>query len=171
VIMGAAVKPDGEPSGALRRRVEGALALGRNAIAPYYLVTGGQGKFGPPEADVMQRMLLQAGVAEDHIIADRTSSDTLASVIECGALLKRRPFLHPVIVCTDIYHVPRCRWLFRMLGISTEQRPMPSGREANGVLRWFYYYFREFCAILWDTFLLAVRLSVRTPHRSRPGNE
>ena len=165
MIMGAAVKPDGEPSGALRRRVEGALASGRSAIAPYYLVTGGQGKFGPPEADVMKRMLLQAGVAEDHILADRKSSDTLASVVECGALLKSRPFLYPVIVCTDTYHIPRCRWLFRMLGVSTEQRRMPSGREANGVFRWLYYYLREFCAILWDTFLLAIQLSIKALHR------
>jgi len=52
-----------------------------------------------------------------------------------------------------------------MLGISTEQRPMPSGREANGVFRWLYYYLREFCAILWDTFLLAIQLSIKALHR------
>ena len=34
---------------------------------------------------------------------------------------------------------------------------MPSGREANGIVRWTYYYVRELFAIPWDTLLLLSR--------------
>jgi vancomycin permeability regulator SanA len=157
VIMGAAVRPDGTPSGAMRRRVESALSLGGRSSESYYIVTGGRGKFGPPEAEVMESMLREAGVLANRIISDPKSYDTLSSVYECAALLGSRRYLHPIIICTDEYHVFRCRLLFRFLGIATEKRPMQSGKQANGVLRWTYYYAREALAILWDTFLLTNR--------------
>ena len=156
VIMGAAVKPDGAPSGAMQRRVTSALILGQGSSTSYYLVTGGKGKFGPPEAEVMRSLLKDAGVSEDRIISEANSHDTLSSVIECAALLGSRSYLHPIIVCTDEYHVARCRLLFLLLGIATENRPMQSGRQANGPLRWTFYYVREFFAIPWDSLLLAV---------------
>lgn len=170
VIMGAAIKPDGRPSGAMQRRVEGALLSSQNSIGPYYIVTGGQGKFGPPESDVMKLMLQEAGVPEAQIITDPKSNDTLSSILECAVILKDRDYLHPVVVCTDRYHVPRCRWLFRLLGIATEKRPMPSGRGVNGNFRWSYYHIRELFAILWDTFALGSRQSIHGLRNPSSGN-
>lgn len=162
VIMGAAVKPGGAPSGAMQRRVKSALILGQASIS-YYMVTGGKGKFGPPESEVMKSMLQDAGVPEDRIISEANSSDTLSSVIECASLLRSRSCLHPIVVCSDEYHVARCRLLFHLLGIATEKRPMLSGRRANGLLRWAYYYLREFFAIPWDALLLTTRRFLKVP--------
>ena len=39
VIMGAAVKKDGTPSGALARRVNSAIVLGKEFLQPCYLAT------------------------------------------------------------------------------------------------------------------------------------
>lgn len=157
VIMGAAVRPDGTPSGALRRRVERALALGKEANHPVYLATGGPGRFGPPESQVMAALLQAAGVPDDHILTDPRSNDTLASVVNCSSILRNRQCIEPVVICTDRYHAPRCRWLFWLSGIRTTKRLMPSGREANGIVRWTYYYVRELFAIPWDTLLLLSR--------------
>lgn len=154
VIMGAAVWPDGQPSGAMRRRVEGALRLGKRTTDPYYLVTGGQGKFGPPEAAVMEALLKEAEIPQDRILVESQSPDTFASIIECTLILKKRDCLRPVILCTDRYHIPRCRWLFYLSGIATTAAEMPSGCRANGTLRWTYYYLREIFAIPWDTAIL-----------------
>ena len=157
VIMGAAVRPDGTASGALRRRVESALALGKETENPLYLATGGQGRFGPPETQVMAALLHAAGVPDDHILTDPESHDTLSSVVNCSNILRRRQGMKSVVICTDRYHVPRCRWLFWLSGIRTTKQLMPSGRGANGILRWTYYHVRELFAIPWDTLLLLGR--------------
>jgi vancomycin permeability regulator SanA len=154
VIMGAAVRPDGSPSGALRRRVESALAFGQGTGNSIYLATGGQGRFGPPESQVMAALLQSAGVPDDHILTDPESHDTLSSVVNCSNILRKQECDERIVVCTDRYHLPRCRWLFWLSGIHTIKRPMPSGMGASGKLRWTYYYFRELFAIPWDTLLL-----------------
>jgi vancomycin permeability regulator SanA len=165
VVMGAAVRPDGGPSGALRRRVEIALRLGQRSGRSFYLATGGEGKFGPAESQVMAALFQAAGVPANEILTDSESHDTLSSVVHCSNILRNRQCVDRVVVCTDRYHVARCRWLFWLSGIRTFKQPMPSGRRANGTLRWTYYYLRELFAIPWDTFLL---LGHRVQRQTRP---
>ena len=158
VIMGAAVWPGGEPSGAMRRRVQAALAASRAYQDPSFLVTGGLGRFPPSEAEVMQTLLLAAGVPPDRVILDPESRDTLASVVHCAAILRTRPF-GCIVLCTDSYHIPRCRWLFSLAHVRADVAPISSGRAATGTLRWLYYYLRELVALPWDTLLILLRSS------------
>src|SRR5439155_10295302 len=104
VIMGSAVMPDGNPSGAMRRRVEGALALGRRSRDPFYVVTGGVGLWGRAEADVMRTELRAGGVPEDRIETETSSCDTLSSVVNCARLIRRHQKADAVYVCSDRYH-------------------------------------------------------------------
>ncbi len=157
VIMGAAVRRDGSAGGAMRRRVETALGLGKQVPRPCYLATGGVGRYGPAEAEVMKGLLLQAGVPESTILLDNVSHDTLSSVMRCVHILGGYKDLASVTVCTDIYHQLRCRWLFYLMGIPTRKVQLPSGRTANGTFRWLYYYLREFLAIPFDTLLFLVK--------------
>jgi vancomycin permeability regulator SanA len=160
VIMGAAVMPNATPSGAMRRRVEGALALGRRSQDPFYIVTGGIGRWGPAEADVMKAELQTDGVPEHRIMTETASRDTLSSIVNCSRIIREHDKADIVSVCSDRYHIPRCRWLFWLLGVPTRRANMPSGRGANGILRWSYYYVREAIATPVDTvLLLAHRLS------------
>src|ERR1700727_549370 len=46
VIFGAAVRPDGGPSGTLRNRVAAAARLGSRFKRPLFIPTGGEGRFG-----------------------------------------------------------------------------------------------------------------------------
>jgi vancomycin permeability regulator SanA len=154
VIMGAAVMADGRPSGAMRRRVEGALDLARKSQDAFYIVTGGKGRYGPPEAEVMKFELQASGVPEDRIVPETVSKDSLSSVENCARIIKKYADVESVFVCSDRYHIPRCRWLFWMLGISTRPGHMPSGLKANGILRWSIYYFREIIATPVDTLLM-----------------
>jgi len=161
VIMGAAVMPDGSPSGAMRRRVEGALALGQRLSDPFYVTTGGVGRWGPAEADVMKTELQARGVPVNRIATETASNDTLSSVVNCARLIRELGKADDVFVCSDRYHIPRCRWLFLLLGVPTRPANMPSGRNANGILRWFYYYGREIVATPVDTLILLVQRLTR----------
>lgn len=151
VIFGAAVKPDGQPSGTLLRRVQGAWQLAKQHNASRFIVTGGQGKHGPAEALVMKRLLLDMGTDESRILVEDQAQDTLQSVMYCSDILKQQQsHAREVIVCSSSYHNYRCQMLFRIWGIPCQRGKMPSDRAALGTAKWLYYHFREAVAIPWD---------------------
>ena len=80
VIFGAAVRPDGSPSGTLRNRVAAAARFGRRFDRPLFIPTGGKGRFGDPEATVMARLLRESGFTDAAILQELTGTDTLSSV-------------------------------------------------------------------------------------------
>ena len=158
VIMGAKVYHDGRPSGALIRRVTAAINSSGKRDSSMFLVTGGTGESGYSEALTMKKMLMEAGILEEQIIPENESHDTLSSVLKCSKILKDIAFAGHVEVCSDIYHLPRCRWLFYLAGIRTRAIAAKSGLQANGPLKWVYYYAREAAAIVWDTILMLIHL-------------
>lgn len=157
VIMGAAVRPDGTPSRSLLRRVAAALDASKAMAAPRFLVSGGSHGDAPSEAAVMRELLLREGVAPERIVMEDRSKNTLSSVRNCAAILKAARDATEVTVCSDRYHLPRCRLLFWACGVRTTYRPMPSAFAHLRLHQWVYYCFREFVAIPVD--LLAALLS------------
>ena len=157
IIFGAAVLKDGSPSGALRRRVAGAISAGRGLAHPLYMPTGGKGRFGDAEAYVMKQILLDAGIDTSDIICDAEAKDTVASAVNCAKIIRAMADAHLVAVCSDRYHVPRCMILLRVLGIRAYGVQIESGRKANGSLRWLCYYLRECAAIIVDTPMLILQ--------------
>jgi len=156
VIMGAAVWRGGQPSNAMRRRVEGALISARGAANPLFLPSGGIGKHPPSEAEAMSRLLQEFGVPKENIVLDEASNDTLQSVHNCSRILRSLPNFSQVVVCSDVYHIPRCRWLFKLYGIPSLPGAVRSGRAQNKPWRWWYYYVREFPALVWDVLLVLI---------------
>jgi vancomycin permeability regulator SanA len=154
VVMGAAVWEGGQPSNAMLRRVEGALSSAHGRPDALFLVSGGVGKHPPSEASVMATLLRDAGISSERILLDEASTDTLESVRNCARILKALPEFGDVIVCSDIYHIPRCRWLFKLYGVSTISGKVASGRSQNKASRWLYYYLREWAATPWDTLMV-----------------
>lgn len=157
VIFGAAVRPDGTPSGSLRRRVEGALRLGEGVTDRLFLATGGVGRHGPAEALVIRDLLLAAGVAPHEILVEDKARDTLESVLFCHAILRRRPEVETVWPCSSDYHNPRCALLFRMLGYRVRRGRMPPDRPHLGVAKWGRYLLKEVIATPYDVVQLALR--------------
>ncbi|MDP6344433.1 MAG: YdcF family protein [Alphaproteobacteria bacterium] len=153
VIFGARVKPDGGPSGTLRRRVEGAHRAARGDGDAWFLATGGQGEHGPPEAEVMGRLLLELGVPDERILREAAGHDTLSSVIECIRILRGRGDAGRVLVCSSPYHAPRCQLLFRLFGVPAVRADMPGDRAALGWGKWLYYLLREAAALPYDAAL------------------
>ena len=153
VVFGAAVWEGGRASNAMRRRIDGALLSARDLPNALFLVSGGVGKHPPSEARVMATLLEDAGISRDRILLDEAATDTLESVRNCAGMLRSIPEIGDVIVCSDIYHIPRCRWLFKLYGFGTEPGKVVSGRSQNKPWRWLYYYVRELPAAVWDTLM------------------
>lgn len=156
IVMGAAVWENGRASNAMRRRIAGALRSAEGKPNAIFLVSGGVGKHPPSEAEVMAGLLRDEGISPDRILLDDKSKDTLESVRNCAKILRALPGWGEVIVCSDIYHIPRCRWLFKLVGIATRPGRVASGRSQNKIWRWAYYYLREMAALPWDTLLTFV---------------
>lgn len=156
VILGAAVWADGVASNAMQRRVRGALASACEYPDAIFIPSGGVGRNPPSEARVMAELLRKAGIAETNILLDEASKDTLSSVRNCVRILRSLPGVTEVVICSDTYHIPRCRWLFRLYGISTRAGRVESGGAQNHPLRWAYYHLREVAAFPFDTMLALV---------------
>jgi len=156
VIMGAAVRGDGRPGPALVRRTRAALRLGERFPGAVFLPTGGAPGGGPAEADVMARLLVQGGVQPQRIVRDDRACDTLESVVNCAAIL-RRLGATAVLVCTDGYHLPRCRLLFRLAGVTTEAEPVPRDLDTTALLTRLFYGARELVALPLDACLFLLR--------------
>ena len=154
VIMGAAVWSGGRASNAMRRRVQGALASAESCSGATFLPSGGIGKYPPSEASVMASLLRECNVQEENIILEEASHDTLSSVRNCVKVIEGRDVQSKIIVCSDVYHIPRCRWLFYLYGIRSVGGKVQSGRTQNTLRKWIYYHVREIVAIPWDTILV-----------------
>ncbi len=76
VIFGAAVRPDGQPSATLRHRVDAAARFGRHFERPLFIPTGGQGRYGAPEAVVMAGLLREFGYPDRAVRRETTATDT-----------------------------------------------------------------------------------------------
>lgn len=155
VVFGAAVWPGGRPSGAMRRRTLGAWQQSQSVVQPRFLLTGGQGRHGPPEAVVMRQLLIEAGAPESAIQIEDQAGDTLDSVVYCQRLLApaMKAGARVVAVSSD-YHVPRCRILFRLMGVPAESGCVGGSRAALGLGRWLVAVLREAVAMVWDVLLV-----------------
>ena len=127
VIFGAAVGPDGRASPALLRRVGfGLEAAAEHPEAPIFC-SGGVVRPGPSEASLISKELLKAGIDPERLILDEASRSTRQNVEAAVAQAIRGG--HPyVVVCSDVYHLPRIRMLLRLAGMAS--RPGPSSRGA-----------------------------------------
>jgi uncharacterized SAM-binding protein YcdF (DUF218 family) len=157
VIFGARLRPDGTAGAALKRRVAGALAAAPEHRDAVFIVSGAQPQSGITEADVMRDLLRTANVPDDRILIENHAHNTRASAINCAAILKSRPELAPIWVCSDRFHQPRCIMLLRLCGITAEAAPMPDERRMMRWQLWLFYRLREFAAIPYDAMMIALR--------------
>ncbi len=147
VIFGAAVRSDGTPSRALRRRVQSALRFGLLQPGMTYVPTGGVGRHGPSEASVMGGLLQAAGVAPGRILLEETATNTLGSVRSVARVLRARGHVGPVYAASSAYHLPRCVLLLLLAGLDAWACPAPTARAARSFRKRWYWRLREAIAI------------------------
>lgn len=144
VVLGAAVRPDGRPSGALARRVERGVELFQAGEAGALLLTGGG---SPSEASVMRALAVEAGVPEACIVVEEDSVSTLENAIYSASVMAERGWVSALLV-SDPFHLPRGLLAFRSVGVSVR------GRRVRGLWRgpfrsWWRFLAYESCAFPW----------------------
>ena len=146
VVLGNQVYPSGEPSERLQARLNRAAELFRDGTVEKIIVSGGFGKEGYDEANVMKRYLEAQGIPAATVIADSYGKNTAltawkASEILHGGLQK------PVIVVSQLYHLSRSKMAFQHVGFTQVGAAYPlyfEWRDVYASLRelpaWLSYY-------------------------------
>ncbi len=122
VVFGAA-EYAGKPSPIFRSRLDHALELWSQHLAPVIITTGGQAsdpKFS--EGGVGGRYLVAHGVPEADIIAETQASDTSQSARRVSAILHKNG-MSDCIAVSDGYHLFRIEHMMAREGISARGAP------------------------------------------------
>jgi uncharacterized SAM-binding protein YcdF (DUF218 family) len=136
LVLGAA-EYRGRPSPVLRSRLDHALALYEQNLAPRIMTTGGAG--GDPvftEGGVGRAYLISHGVPPEAIIVETEGESTVHSIALSGEIL-RRMNLNSVIVVSDGYHIYRVKEMLESQGLRVygsprkEHNPDPMHEQWN----------------------------------------
>jgi uncharacterized SAM-binding protein YcdF (DUF218 family) len=137
MVLGAA-QYRGKPSPVLQARLNHALILYLQHLAPYIVTTGGSG--GDPdftEAEAGRDYLIQHGVPSEAIIIEEGS--TTAQSVDAAAETLHRMNLHSCIVVSDGYHIYRVKRLMQAQHVKVYGSPRPqSGALAKKEQDWLY---------------------------------
>jgi uncharacterized SAM-binding protein YcdF (DUF218 family) len=143
-VFGAA-EYDGRPSPVLRSRLDHALALYREHLAPLMITLGGGGGPLDSEGGVGHDYLLAHGVPENQIIAETQSTNTEESASRLAAIARTND-LHRILAVSDGTHLFRIHALSHSMGLNvstsprTEARPLDSWDAAMRLLHEMFSY-------------------------------
>jgi uncharacterized SAM-binding protein YcdF (DUF218 family) len=122
VVLGAA-HYDGRPSPVFRARLDHAVELYLNGTAPILVVTGGRAPGDRiAEAEVAHRYAVRSGVPETAILSEQEGHDTLSSLRNAAALMRRNGIERALFV-SDRTHMLRVLRIASDLGITAYGSP------------------------------------------------
>ena len=122
VVLGAAHYGN-EPSPVFAARIDHAVELWLQGVAPYLVVTGGRAPGDTTaEADVAQEYAEDRGVPADAILAERTGRDTAESLENVAAIMRARG-LRSALFVSDRTHMLRVLRIAADLGIRAYGSP------------------------------------------------
>lgn len=154
VVLGAAVLSDGQPSPAMGRRVEAAVDLYGQGVAPRLVMTGGAVGHPVAEARVMRGLALEKSVPAEAIVTEDRSRNTWQNATEVIALARTHGWERLVIV-SDAFHIPRAKDMFRRQGMAVDGHGAPRGTE-QGQVSWALAHVRESLSWLKHWYLCVV---------------
>ena len=131
IIVFGAAEYAGRPSPVYRARLDHALTLFRQGMAPVVITTGGSGQDPQfSEGGVGRDYLLRRGIPEQNLIAETQGSDTAQSAERVSTIMRTNG-MHSCIAVSDAYHVFRIRALLRRQGVAVEVAPRPESRPRS----------------------------------------
>jgi len=146
VVLGAA-QYAGRPSPVLKARLDHAVLLWNQGVAPRVILTGGVGDGDTTsEAAVSRRYVMRRGVPDTAILMEvvgRTTNESLEGVVELMETGRVRSVAGPgreVILVSDRFHMLRLWILARrhdLVPYTSPTRTSPIG--ANPRVTWKYY--------------------------------
>ena len=138
VVLGAA-EYRGHPSPVLEARLNHALFLYLQNLAPRILTTGGAG--GDPtftEGGVAQAYLSRHGVPSEAILVESEGESTVHSIAAAAEIMHRMN-LRSCIVVSDGYHIYRVKKMLQSQGMDVFGSPRPSVPRDTWREQWLYF--------------------------------
>ena len=138
IVLGAA-EYRGKPSPVLEARLNHALFLYLQGLAPLILTTGGAG--GDPvytESEVGRTYLSRRGVPSESILVEPEGESTAHSTAAAAEMMRRRG-LHSCIVVSDGYHIYRVKKMLEFRGLEVYGSPRPSEAKPGWEQEWLYF--------------------------------
>jgi uncharacterized SAM-binding protein YcdF (DUF218 family) len=135
MVLGAA-EYRGKPSPVLEARLNHALFLYLQGLAPRVITTGGAG--GDPvftEGSVGRNYLTSHGVPPEAVVVEREGESTAQSVAAVVEIM-RRMNLQSAIVVSDGYHIFRVKKMLESSGLKVYGSPRPSIPPGEWRARW-----------------------------------
>jgi uncharacterized SAM-binding protein YcdF (DUF218 family) len=130
VVLGAA-QYDGRPSPVFEARLEHAVALWKQGIAPWFVVTGGNLPGDrTTEAAVARAYAIANGVPESAILGEDVAHNTLDSLATVAGLMRERDLRSAVIV-SDPTHMLRALRIADDLGLEAWGSPTTTSLIAD----------------------------------------
>ncbi|MGY1605163.1 YdcF family protein [Geodermatophilus sp. SYSU D00815] len=147
VVLGSA-QYNGVPSSIFEARLEHALKLYEQGVAPVIVTVGGKAAGDQfTEAEAGRDYLASAGVSGDALLAVPEGVDTLESMRVVGAAFEERGWTTAVLV-TDPWHAMRAERMAEDSGIEAESSPTRQGPAVQTRATQFRYILRETAAYL-----------------------
>lgn len=135
VVLGAA-QYDGQPSPALRTRLDHAVRLYRQDLAPVIWVTGGRqpgDRFS--EASASSQYLIRQGIPNDAVRLETHGGNSYLSLAATARYL-RDSGQRDVLLVSDAWHTYRLRAIAREVGLRPHVSPStPARLSSTGVRR------------------------------------
>ena len=166
VVLGTQVLAGGRPSRPLAARTRHAAGLYAGGGIRLLVPTGGVGKHPPSEAEVMVRILREAGVSGEDILAEEKAQSTRESALQVAAIVEKRG-IESVLLVTDPLHCVRSVEAFRAEGLRVFASPVYSSPmwRNPGLRRG--QLLRELVALVWYR-MRRGKARQRARSRSRP---
>lgn len=141
VVLGNKVELSGEPSERLKGRLNKAIELYEKGYFEYIIVSGGIGKEGYDEAEIMKIYLVEKGIPEDKILVDSDGYNSLMTAQNAKNIMNKMNFDNITII-TQFYHISRTKLAFEKMDIEN----VYSAHADYYELRDIYSLTREFFA-------------------------
>ncbi|WP_223847363.1 YdcF family protein [Hymenobacter montanus] len=143
LILGNTVHENGKMSARLQSRVEKGLDLYRAGRVKTIVVSGGLGKEGFYEAEVMKNYLLAQQVPAARVIVDNKGNTTQLTALNFNQIRKKLGF-RSVIVVSQYYHLSRTKLALRNLGMEnvySAHAPYFEFRDLYSLVREFFGFY------------------------------
>ena len=147
VVLGSA-QYNGVPSSIFEARLEHAIDLYQDGVAPVIVTVGGK-KAGDEftEAEAGREYLADAGVPDDALLAVEQGVDTLESMRAVSAECDDRGW-HTAVLVTDPWHAMRAERMAEDAGMAASSSPTRQGPAVQTRTTQFKYILRETAAYL-----------------------
>jgi uncharacterized SAM-binding protein YcdF (DUF218 family) len=147
IVMGAA-EYNGHPSPVLKLRLDHAVHLYEQHLAPFIMTTGGKGGDATfTEGGVGRSYLIDRGVPAESVIVEN-EGDSTAYSLSAATEIMRRMGLQSCIIVSDGFHIFRVKRILQREGFAAWGSPRAQG-DTNIALEWWQYFRQAIAYCMW----------------------